>query len=110
MIRCTLVVLSRKLTWQSCIPHPLGCVSFGPACGPLACVSEEAHCSKAAALVLAGGNARNTLRPDTTWYHTEEPPKSTWKSVNAPAGLISAYSRTSGRGCGQQVWDVISDV
>lgn len=35
-----------------------------------------------------------TLDPDTTWYHTADPPKSTWKSVKQPAGLISAYRRT----------------
>lgn len=63
------------------------------------CASEEAHDSKAALLAAVGGKARNTLRPRTTWYHTLEPPKSTWKSVKAPPGLISAYSSTSGRGC-----------
>lgn len=35
-----------------------------------------------------------TLDPETTWYHTADPPKSTWKSVKQPAGLMSAYRRT----------------
>ena len=35
-----------------------------------------------------------TFRPDTMWYQTEDPPKSTWKSVYAPSGLIRAYSST----------------
>ena len=36
--------------------------------------------------------ARKVLAPSRTWYHTREPPKSTWKSVQAPSGLESTYS------------------
>ena len=47
-----------------------------------------------------GGTSRKVLRPVMTWYHTLLPPKSTWKSVYAPAGLISAYSSTCVAGTG----------
>lgn len=67
--------------------------------GAVAWTSEPAQASKAAALRAVGGKARKVLLPRATWYHTELPPKSTWKSVKEPPGDISAYSSTSGRGC-----------
>jgi hypothetical protein len=41
-----------------------------------ACVALEDHLVYAARLASEGGTSRKTLRPRSTWYHTEVPPKS----------------------------------
>jgi hypothetical protein len=55
---------------------------------------DFAQSSKAATFLPVGGTSRKSFLPEMQWYQTLLPPKSTWKSVYAPAGLISKYSST----------------
>ena len=46
--------------------------------------------------ILSGLYAHICVSTCSTWYQTEVPPKSTWKSVYESAALMSAYLVTVG--------------
>ena len=47
------------------------------------CRPDNVHCSYAFKLASMGGMSQNTFFPLITWYHTDVPPKSMWKSIKS---------------------------
>lgn len=52
-----------------------------------------------------GEETQLTFPPRKTWYHTEVPPKSMWKSVKQPFTLIRQYLQHRSRGAGKKHFD-----
>mmetsp|Transcript_246 Transcript_246/g.895 ORF Transcript_246/g.895 Transcript_246/m.895 type:complete len:304 (+) Transcript_246:682-1593(+) len=91
--------------------HPAGMIKVSPACNSsletapggatLAkvtedCEAREDHLLKAAKFSFVGPATYITLAPESTWYQTLVPPKSTWKSVKHPPVDIKQYFSTRG--------------
>ena len=69
---------------MGCMMRPMDVCVCVCVCVCIVCDFAALHCAYACRLAGVGRMKKNTLRPVCTWYHTDVPLMSTWKSVYDP--------------------------